>query len=75
MAEPEGFTAECDWCHREVVNFVQPPAMVKVTADPGEGHDKSAWWICSECFVALIRTAAGRDWRSKAPDHTEEARA
>ena len=58
--DPEGFSTQCDWCRREVINFVQPPAMIEVVADPGLRHDKSFWRICLECYTELIRLIAQR---------------
>lgn len=63
----EGFTVQCGWCHREVVSFVNPPAMIEVTADPGIRHDEQFWRICLSCYAELIKLIAGLDWNSERP--------
>jgi len=63
----EEFTILCGWCHREVVSFVGPPAMVTVnTLAPG--LDGNFWRICLSCYAELIKLIAERDWRSTPPD-------
>jgi hypothetical protein len=63
----EGFTVICGWCHRQVVNFVNPPAMIEIVADPGIRHEKQFWRICLQCYTELIKLIAGLDWRSEKP--------
>jgi hypothetical protein len=52
-AEPEFFSARCDWCHIEVRNPVQPPHLVKL-ADVPLG-DVTEWHIDLECYTFLLR--------------------
>jgi len=63
----EEFNLPCDWCHREVVSFVGPPAMIEMVVNlPFE--QKSFYRICLDCYAELIKLIAVRDWRSVAPD-------
>jgi len=70
---PEAHTIMCDWCHREVISFVAPPAMIEVTADPGVRHGKQFWRVCLPCYTDLIKLIATRDWQSTAPGRSEQA--
>jgi len=63
----EEFTVSCDWCHREVVSFVQPPAMVFITA-LAPLLDGSFWRICLPCYTELIKLIARLDWASSAQE-------
>ena len=66
MSEEE-FTIQCGWCHREIISFVQPPAMVTIqTLAPG--LDGNFWRICLGCYGDLLKLIATRDWQSTAPD-------
>lgn len=64
----EGFTAECDWCNRDVVSPVEPPLMPRVQIQLPRAGKTMRWRICHACFTDLIvwmshrEEAAPKQW-------------
>ena len=64
-ADPEEFSAACDWCHIEVVSAVGEPHLVSLKAEPLPG-DLTSWHICLECYMNLLRLVSDVSKASRA---------
>lgn len=54
------FSTQCDWCRREVISFVAPPAMVEVTSMPDDEHRRTVDRICLYCYAEHLKFVANR---------------
>jgi len=56
----ETFSVQCDWCRRDVISFVNPPAMVGVLTLPDGEPRQTIARICLYCYTELVKFIANQ---------------
>jgi hypothetical protein len=59
------FSRTCAWCACEVVSFVAPPHMVRVSATVESDPPGHTWHVCLPCYADLIKLIAAETERQR----------